>query len=61
MAFQYFKVLIMPITSQSAVTQAIANIKLESLSLSTEVLELLEKALSDGSVDTTDILNLLRG
>lgn len=51
----------MPITSQSAVTQAIANIKLESLTLSTEVLELLEKALSDGSVDTTDILNLLRG
>lgn len=51
----------MPITSQNAVTQAIANINLESLSLSTEVLELLEKALKDGSVDTTDILNILRG
>jgi hypothetical protein len=51
----------MLITSQSAVVLAIANIKLESLTLSTEVSELLKKALSDGSVDTTDILNLLRG
>lgn len=48
-------------TSQNAVTQAIANIKLESLSLSKEVLDLLDRALSDSSIDTTYILNLLRG
>ena len=51
----------MLITSQNAVTQAIANIKLESLSLPVEVLKSLNKALSDGSVNTTDILDLLRG
>ena len=55
------EVLFMPITSQNAVTQAIANIKLESLSLPAEVLKSLNKALSDGSVNTTDILDLLRG
>ena len=51
----------MPITSQEAVTQALANIRLESLTLPTDVLELIKKALSDGSVDTTYILNLMRG
>ncbi len=51
----------MPITSQDAVTQALANIRLESLTLPAEVLELIKKALNDGSVDTTHILNLMRG
>jgi hypothetical protein len=50
----------MPITSQNAVIQAIANIKLESLSLPEDVVTLLDKALSDDSVNTTDILDLLR-
>lgn len=51
----------MPITSQEAVTQALANIRLESLTLPVGVLELIKKALNDGSVDTTYILNLMRG
>jgi hypothetical protein len=51
----------MPITSQEAVTQALANIRLESLILPSEVLELINKALNDGSVDTTHILSLMRG
>ena len=51
----------MPITSQDAVTQGLANIRLESLALPTEIRELIRKALNDGTVDTTDILNLLRG
>lgn len=56
----HLKVFIVPITSQEAVTQALANIRLESLTLPTDVLELIKKALDDGSVDTTDILNLMR-
>ena len=51
----------MSITSQSAVVQGLANIKLESLTVSEQVQTLLKKALSDGSVNTTDILSLLRG
>ncbi|MDC9725947.1 MAG: hypothetical protein PSN44_08560 [Gammaproteobacteria bacterium] len=51
----------MPITSQNAVNQAIANINLESLSLSTDILKLINESLEGGSIDTTYILNLLRG
>ena len=51
----------MPITSQNAVNQALANIRLESLSLSAETMALVNKALKDNSIDTTYILNLLRG
>ena len=51
----------MPITSQNAVTQALANIRLESLTLSSDVLELIKEALNDASIDTTAILNLMRG
>ncbi|CDT07753.1 hypothetical protein [Vibrio coralliirubri] len=51
----------MPITNPNAVVQALANIKLESLSLSKEIKELLDKALLDDSIDTTYLLNLLRG
>jgi len=54
----------MPITSQHAVTQALANIRLESLTLPAEILELVKTALadkSDGYIDTTYILNLMRG
>lgn len=51
----------MPITNKNAVIQALANIKLESLFLSKEITELLNKALTDDSIDTTYLLNLLRG
>ena len=51
----------MPITSQQVIDQAIANIGLESLSFSQEVLDLLQKALTDKSITTTSILNMLRG
>ena len=51
----------MQITSQEAVTQALANIRLESLTLPSEVLELIKRALNGDSVDTTYILNLMRG
>lgn len=51
----------MLITNQNAVVQALANIKLESLSLSADVLELINKALTDKTVDTTYILKLMRG
>ena len=60
--FSYQRVtFIMPITSQNAVNQALANIRLESLSLSAETMALVNKALKDNSIDTTYILNLLRG
>jgi len=49
------------ITSQEAVTQALANIRLESLTLPAEVLALIKKALNDNTIDTTYILNLIRG
>lgn len=51
----------MPITNQNAVVQALANIKLESLSLSSDILALIDKALTDTTVDTTYILKLMRG
>ncbi len=51
----------MPITSQEAVIQALANIRLESLALPANILELIKKALNDDSIDTTFILNLMRG
>ncbi len=51
----------MPITDQNAVIQGLANIKLESLQLPKEVLDLIEKALIDDSIDSSDILELLRG
>ncbi len=51
----------MPITSQDAVTQALANIRLESLALPVDVLELIKEALKDGVIDTTYILDLMRG
>lgn len=50
----------MPITSQEAVIQALANIRLESLTLPPEILVLIKEALNDNSIDTTYILNLLR-
>lgn len=50
----------MPITDENAVKQALANIQLESLSLSKETLELIHLALKNQSIDTTYILNLLR-
>lgn len=51
----------MPITDKDAVTQGLANIKLESLQLPKEVLELIDKSLNEGSLDSSDILELLRG
>ena len=51
----------MPITDQYAVTQGLANIRLESLSLSLEFIELIEKALGGDSIDSSDILEILRG
>jgi len=51
----------MPITDKNAVTQGLANIKLESLQLPEDVLELIRRALADGSIDTSDILDYLRG
>jgi hypothetical protein len=41
--------------------QALANIKLESLSVSEETMELVRKAFNDSSIDTTSIINLLCG
>ncbi len=51
----------MPITNQNAVTQGLANIRLESLVVSPEIIALLDKALKDDSIDTNTILDLLRG
>ena len=51
----------MPITNQNAVTQAIANIRLESLVLPAEILALIQSALNRDNVDTTYLLNLMRG
>jgi hypothetical protein len=51
----------MPITNQNAVIQGLANIRLESLVVSPEILALLDKALKDDSIDTNTILDLLRG
>lgn len=51
----------MPITDQNAINQALANVKLESLSLSADILELIKNALNNDTVDTTYILDLIRG
>lgn len=51
----------MPITDRNAVIQGLANIKLESLDLSKELIELIEKALNDGNIDSSHILEFLRG
>ncbi|VAW75550.1 hypothetical protein MNBD_GAMMA13-979 [hydrothermal vent metagenome] len=51
----------MPITDQNAITQGLANIKLESLKLSEEIIELIENDLREGTIDSSDILELLRG
>ena len=53
-------VLNMLITSQNAVNQALANIELESLSLSKETMGLVKQALKDGSIGTAYILDHLR-
>jgi len=51
----------LPIISQDAVTQALTNIRLESLTLPANILELIKEALEGGVIDTTYILNLMRG
>ena len=52
----------MLITDQNAINQALANVTLESLSLSADILELIKNALdNDTVVDTTYILDLIRG
>jgi len=50
----------MPITNQTAVIQALANIRLESLIVSDDILRLIEKGMTDAVIDTTYILNYLR-
>ena len=50
----------MVITDLNSVQQAIANIRLESLELSEQLQSLLQKALFEGCLDTTDTLNALR-
>lgn len=49
----------MKIENTETLRQAIANIELEGLSLSPEVHELLEKAMTGKNVDTEDIKRLL--
>jgi hypothetical protein len=50
----------MPITNPNTLKQALANIRLESLSLSDDIKYLFEKALTDPTVTTTQILDILR-
>ena len=50
----------MLITDKNAVIQGLANIKLESLTVSDEVLTLVNQALNDNAIDSADILELLR-
>ena len=54
--YNFIVCLIMRITSQNAVNQALAIIKLESLSLSEETMGLVNRALKDSSIDTTYII-----
>ncbi len=49
----------MLITSEQAIIQAIANIKLESLTLSHEIIKLLKSASHEKPIDTSYILKLL--
>jgi len=51
----------MQITDKNAVTEGLANITLESLKLSEAVIKLVERALADGSLNSSDILKMLRG
>jgi len=51
----------MPITNANTLTQALANIRLESLSLSDDIKCLLSKALTDPTITTDHILAILRG
>jgi len=51
---------IMPITNTNTLVQALANIRLESLSLSEDIKELLNKALTDPLITTDHILVILR-
>jgi len=49
------------ITDPNAVIQGLANIKLESLNISTKVVEMIEAALCDNTIDSSSIiLELLR-
>lgn len=50
----------MKIENPQTLKQALANVKLENLSPSPEVSVLLQQALTDNSVDTEDIISLLR-
>jgi hypothetical protein len=50
----------MPITNPNTLKQALANIRLESLSLSDDIKCLFEKALADPTITTTQILDVLR-
>lgn len=51
----------MPITDPNAVAQALANISLEALTIPEDVLALIQRALTDKTIDTDYILNYLRG
>lgn len=50
----------MKITSQDAIRQALANIRLEGLSVSKEIEYLLYRGLTESEIDTEYILNKLR-
>ena len=47
----------MPITNTNLVRQALANLRLENMSVSDEVQDLLKRALNGENITTTDILN----
>lgn len=49
----------MPITDLNSVQQALANVKLESLEISTQLEALLKKVLMEGNLNTEDILKAL--
>lgn len=49
----------MRITNRETLKQALANLKLEGLTLSPEVEALMQRALVDQSIDTEDIKQLL--
>ena len=49
----------MQITDKNAVTEGLANITLESLKLSEAVIKLVERALADGSLNSSGILKML--
>ena len=49
----------MPITDLDSMQQAIANIRLEGLVVSDELQLLLYKAISEGKLTTTDLINTI--